>query len=427
MRSGRQSGGSTLGRFAVVGVVNTAIDFVIFGVLATLGVPVLVANFVSTSAGMTFSFLVNRSWTFRSTRSMRSTLGPFFLVTAVGLWVIQPLVILLVGDLLDALVPTMATDLRTVWLPKAVAIGVGLLLELLVVPAGRVPALGGEPPVSRVPEGLAIRVGSLVVAACFLWVTVNVVLAPQYGTVRWPQLWVSLGAAVVLVLLVLAVVASRGVVAWLEDHAWVRRGVVATSLVVMYAVQVRLGYSIRFNPGWDAGFLEVNTRAIADGTLPVGSVAETLAAYPNNLLFASLLTRYWRAWLGAGYTDGELAMVLLNAAVLCASVVFVYLAARRLGAPSTAYVAGVFCSSSSASRPGSGSSTPTRSDAPDRRPGDLAVLLRDATGPSRAALWAAVGLVGALGYAIKPTIVFAVLGIGLVALLGPGPADLVTA
>ena len=35
--------------------------------------------------------------------------------------------ILLVGDLLDALVPTMATDLRTIWLPKAVAIGVGLL------------------------------------------------------------------------------------------------------------------------------------------------------------------------------------------------------------------------------------------------------------------------------------------------------------
>ena len=76
---------------------------------------------------MTFSFLVNRSWTFRSTQSVRSTLGPFVLVTAVGLWVIQPVVILLVGDLLDALVPTMATDLRTVWLPKAAAIGVGLL------------------------------------------------------------------------------------------------------------------------------------------------------------------------------------------------------------------------------------------------------------------------------------------------------------
>ena len=106
---------------------NTAIDFAVFGLLAVLGVPMLLANFVSTSAGMTFSFLVNRSWTFRSTRSVRSSLGPFVLVTAVGLWVIQPVVILLVGDLLDALVPTMATDLRTVWLPKAVAIGVGLV------------------------------------------------------------------------------------------------------------------------------------------------------------------------------------------------------------------------------------------------------------------------------------------------------------
>jgi putative flippase GtrA len=128
MPSGREDvGGSPLGRFAVVGVVNTAIDFAVFGLLAVLGVPILLANFVSTSAGMTFSFLVNRSWTFRSTRSVRSSLGPFVLVTAVGLWVIQPVVILLVGDLLDALVPTMATDLRTVWLPKAVAIGVGLV------------------------------------------------------------------------------------------------------------------------------------------------------------------------------------------------------------------------------------------------------------------------------------------------------------
>ncbi len=121
------SSGSPLGRFALVGVVNTAIDFAIFGLLALLGVPLLLANFVSTSAGMTFSFLVNRSWTFRSTQSVRSTLGPFILVTAVGLWVIQPVVILFVGDLLDALFPTMAADLRTVWLPKSVAIGVGLL------------------------------------------------------------------------------------------------------------------------------------------------------------------------------------------------------------------------------------------------------------------------------------------------------------
>jgi 4-amino-4-deoxy-L-arabinose transferase-like glycosyltransferase len=188
----------------------------------------------------------------------------------------------------------------------------------------------------------------------------------------------------------------------------------------MFAMQVRLGYSIRFNPGWDAGFLEVNTRAVADGTLPVGSLAETLAAYPNNLLFASLLTRYWRAWLGAGYTDGELAMVLLNAAVLCASVVFVYLAARRLGAPVTAYVAGVLCFVFIGVSPWIGVVySDTVGMVPIAVLAYLAALLRTATGPRRAALWGAIGLVGALGYAIKPTIVFAVLGIGLVALLDP--------
>ncbi|MCF6378548.1 GtrA family protein [Nocardioides KLBMP 9356] len=120
-------GRAALGRFAVVGVVNTAIDFVLFGLLALAGWPLLLANFVSTSAGMTFSFFVNRSWTFGSTRSIRSTVLPFLLVTAVGLWVIQPLVIVAVGGLLDAAAPSLPEQLRQVWVPKAVAIGVGLV------------------------------------------------------------------------------------------------------------------------------------------------------------------------------------------------------------------------------------------------------------------------------------------------------------
>ena len=57
----------TVVRFAAVGVVNTAIDVVLFWVLnAPLGI--LAANFVSTSAGMTFSFLVNGRHTFGADR-----------------------------------------------------------------------------------------------------------------------------------------------------------------------------------------------------------------------------------------------------------------------------------------------------------------------------------------------------------------------
>jgi putative flippase GtrA len=112
-------------RFALVGVVNTAIDFVLFGLLSLLGTPLLVANFVSTSCGMTFSYLANRSWTFRSAASVRRSLAPFLLVTATGLWLVQPVVIALVARVLTD--SGLGVDLRTIWIPKAAAIGVGMV------------------------------------------------------------------------------------------------------------------------------------------------------------------------------------------------------------------------------------------------------------------------------------------------------------
>lgn len=116
---------SRLRRFALVGVVNTAIDFVVFGVLSVAGLPLLAANFISTSAGMTFSFLANRGWAFRSTRSLRRSVVPFLLATATGLWVIQPIVINLVVRILDS--PDTDPDLGTLWFAKALAIGVGMV------------------------------------------------------------------------------------------------------------------------------------------------------------------------------------------------------------------------------------------------------------------------------------------------------------
>ena len=57
----------TVVRFLAVGICNTAIDLVLFWVLdAPLGI--VLANFVSTSAGMTFSFLVNGRHTFGASR-----------------------------------------------------------------------------------------------------------------------------------------------------------------------------------------------------------------------------------------------------------------------------------------------------------------------------------------------------------------------
>ena len=56
---------ATLVRFAVVGLITTTLDLVIFSVLAVhTDIPAVAANVVSYSCGIATSFVLNRSWTF---------------------------------------------------------------------------------------------------------------------------------------------------------------------------------------------------------------------------------------------------------------------------------------------------------------------------------------------------------------------------
>lgn len=82
----------TLLRFATVGVVNTAIDVVLFWVLQPwLGV--ITANFASTSAGMVFSFLANGRHTFGATRVTGRQAVAFVASNGATMWVLQPALI----------------------------------------------------------------------------------------------------------------------------------------------------------------------------------------------------------------------------------------------------------------------------------------------------------------------------------------------
>ncbi len=79
-------------RFAGVGVCNTAIDWVLFLVLHDrLGITL--ANFVSSSAGMVFSFVVNGLFTFRAERLTLRQALLFVATTGAVMWVAQPLLI----------------------------------------------------------------------------------------------------------------------------------------------------------------------------------------------------------------------------------------------------------------------------------------------------------------------------------------------
>ncbi|MDR7002115.1 GtrA family protein [Neobacillus niacini] len=51
-------------KFALVGVVNTSIDFIVYAILTWFNVNYILAQCISYSAGVLNSYIMNRKWTF---------------------------------------------------------------------------------------------------------------------------------------------------------------------------------------------------------------------------------------------------------------------------------------------------------------------------------------------------------------------------
>jgi putative flippase GtrA len=88
-------------RFLMVGIANTSIDFGVFLFLTADGVPPIFANYISTSLAICFSYVANQRFTFKpsikvpSSRKQKVMNVALFLgITLTGLWILQPLIIL---------------------------------------------------------------------------------------------------------------------------------------------------------------------------------------------------------------------------------------------------------------------------------------------------------------------------------------------
>ncbi|MQR86248.1 GtrA family protein [Bacillus megaterium] len=73
-------------KFALVGVINTLIDFVVYALLTTIGVNYILAQWISYSAGILNSYVMNRKWTFeRKEKSSKREVISFVIVNLITL------------------------------------------------------------------------------------------------------------------------------------------------------------------------------------------------------------------------------------------------------------------------------------------------------------------------------------------------------
>lgn len=81
-------------KFAIVGGANTALDFAVLFLLTSLGLDRVIANYISTGVALIFSFFANKSFTFKNTsKNAKRQFIRFLIITLVGLWIIQPIII----------------------------------------------------------------------------------------------------------------------------------------------------------------------------------------------------------------------------------------------------------------------------------------------------------------------------------------------
>ncbi len=106
-------------RFALVGGVNTALDFGILFILTFLGMDKIVANYFSTGIALIFSFFANKSFTFKHQGGdAKKQFALFLVITLAGLWILQPIII---WACTSALAPYLTNNAINLFVAKLIA------------------------------------------------------------------------------------------------------------------------------------------------------------------------------------------------------------------------------------------------------------------------------------------------------------------
>lgn len=85
---------SQAGRFGMVGVLNTVIDFTLYNMLtAVFHIMATPAGLISGSVAMVNSFIFNQRFTFRAKQVEPRRIAYFFIITGFGVYVMRPIIL----------------------------------------------------------------------------------------------------------------------------------------------------------------------------------------------------------------------------------------------------------------------------------------------------------------------------------------------
>lgn len=119
-------------RFAVIGLLNTGVDFGLFFFLTSiLDLHFFFANLISTTAALIVSFTLNAQLTFSGSMT-RANAGLFSLVTLTGLWLLQPVIIAVVEPVISFILQSTPYSGVILLLAKAVATCASLVWNYLL-------------------------------------------------------------------------------------------------------------------------------------------------------------------------------------------------------------------------------------------------------------------------------------------------------
>lgn len=112
------------GRFVVVGVINTATDFILLNILVSIfALPLYGANLISAFVAMCVSFMLNKNFVFRKdSQSDPRTFFTFIGVTLLSIWGVQTLVIFLLTQQFPQPLFTIADAAHSVGLAQSFSI-----------------------------------------------------------------------------------------------------------------------------------------------------------------------------------------------------------------------------------------------------------------------------------------------------------------